>query len=495
MPKILKRSLALFLALMMCFSLVPASAFAVEDEAAVNQAEETVLPEENQPEELPDAAEQLPAPEESPDPEEGGEEAEKAPEQEEAPVTEETPEEPEAPAPAFETVKVCFVCEAPVDLSGLTVYGSGGAVLEPYYDRDSSEASFGVYYLAPGEYTYSFHDESGVYADAENIAFTVSSAEAEQTVEIVLTEAGEEPLPGVEVHSFTYINPLYEDVVDESDIPEVEFTQEDYDEFTALIEGEAKSPKASAANGMHLFAAFNAGAGEIIHTSVADAAAELRPYLAAREPSITIAISSPTELGKVDYETLANEIFSGAAIHTGNPTEGDYLSFQHGGYGGNVSISQKGSDYIYRFTYEPLYYTTAAQEDLMTLKVNSVLSGLNLSGKTEYQKIRAIYGYLCDNVRYDYANLRKEDYLLKYTGYAALVNGTAVCQGYSVAFYRLCLEAGIDARIISSDGHNCHIHFDNPGEVAFFEEQDQVGRTSELIRVHPADEKPIVPEN
>ncbi|MBQ0104878.1 MAG: Ig-like domain-containing protein, partial [Armatimonadetes bacterium] len=59
----------------------------------------------------------------------------------------------------------------------------------------------------------------------------------------------------------------------------------------------------------------------------------------------------------------------------------------------------------------------------------------------------------------------------------------------------ICLTEPNAARIISSDGHNCHIHFDNPGEVAFFEEQDQVGRTSELIRVHPADEKPIVPEN
>lgn len=57
------------------------------------------------------------------------------------------------------------------------------------------------------------------------------------------------------------------------------------------------------------------------------------------------------------------------------------------------------------------------------------------------------------NVKYDYENLDDTDYKLKYTAYAALLNGTAVCQGYANLLYRMALEAGIDARFISGLGN------------------------------------------
>ena len=44
----------------------------------------------------------------------------------------------------------------------------------------------------------------------------------------------------------------------------------------------------------------------------------------------------------------------------------------------------------------------------------------------------------------------------KYTAYAALCKKKAVCQGYSTLFYRMCEEAGVDAKVItgSSKGEN-----------------------------------------
>ena len=78
--------------------------------------------------------------------------------------------------------------------------------------------------------------------------------------------------------------------------------------------------------------------------------------------------------------------------------------------------------------------------------LSTVMDFLNLNTKTEYGKIKAIYDYICQHVTYDFANLNNDSYDLKYTSYAALVNGTAVCQGYSALFYRMALEAGLDAR-------------------------------------------------
>ena len=67
------------------------------------------------------------------------------------------------------------------------------------------------------------------------------------------------------------------------------------------------------------------------------------------------------------------------------------------------------------------------------------------TGVSDYQKIRSIYDYLTSNIKYDYANLKNDKYIKKYTAYAGLIKKTCVCQGYSLCFYRLALEVGLDA--------------------------------------------------
>ena len=66
------------------------------------------------------------------------------------------------------------------------------------------------------------------------------------------------------------------------------------------------------------------------------------------------------------------------------------------------------------------------------------------------------YDYICSNVTYDHDNLNDESYSLKYTAYAALINKTAVCQGYASLFYRLALDAGVDTRVISGEAGGPH---------------------------------------
>ena len=43
--------------------------------------------------------------------------------------------------------------------------------------------------------------------------------------------------------------------------------------------------------------------------------------------------------------------------------------------------------------------------------------------------------------------------MLKYTAYAAMINKTAVCQGYASLLYRLLLECGVDCRVVTGYGN------------------------------------------
>ena len=147
-----------------------------------------------------------------------------------------------------------------------------------------------------------------------------------------------------------------------------------------------------------------------------------------------------------------------ACGHSGTPNEGDYLRWNILGGGWGAEWSETASGVVYSFTIQYSYVTTAAQEDVVANRVASVISSLNLSGKSNYEKINAIYQYLTENVTYDYAHLDMGvEYPTMFGAYGALVDGTCVCQGYANAFYRLCLYVGIDARIVTSIDHAWNI--------------------------------------
>lgn len=71
----------------------------------------------------------------------------------------------------------------------------------------------------------------------------------------------------------------------------------------------------------------------------------------------------------------------------------------------------------------------------------------------------AIHDYLVKNTRYDEINFRNNTIpAVDYTDYGVLINGVAVCQGYSSAANRLLSMAGIPAMIISGSGKNGESH-------------------------------------
>lgn len=182
------------------------------------------------------------------------------------------------------------------------------------------------------------------------------------------------------------------------------------------------------------------------HASGDDAAAELREAMKERRQEVTIRL-----LREVDQESLKKLIgalMELATEHTGDPKEGDYIKYQYGRYDGSAKTSNVNGSMGVTVSYKISYYDSATQESILDAKVREIMESLDLDGKSDYEKLEAIHDYICDNVEYDQAGGRDS----RRTAYDALVNGKAVCQGYSNALYRLLLEAGIDNRIIYGMG-------------------------------------------
>ncbi len=197
----------------------------------------------------------------------------------------------------------------------------------------------------------------------------------------------------------------------------------------------------------------------ISYTDDVDAlAGTLRQQMVSRAAVINLYYHHDSVLTQAVFDQLCDDLFAKAIAHTGVGKEGDYILWNCQGYtvGATQEASSQGSGYDVHITFTFTYLSDADQEAQMDQAVADLLSSLDLSSKTDYQKIKAIYDYICSNITYDYDNLYDDSYTLKHSSYAALINKKAVCQGYASLFYRLALEAGIDARVISGDSNGPH---------------------------------------
>ncbi len=183
-----------------------------------------------------------------------------------------------------------------------------------------------------------------------------------------------------------------------------------------------------------------------------EAAAALREAMKSREESAGICLV--TDVAAKDSEELIGEIFESALKHTGDPEEGDYLRFQYDNCTASAKPVTENGEKAVLLTYSLSYYDDAEHEAAVDEKAEEIIESLDLDGMDDAEKTEAVYNYLLDNVEYDYDNVADEEYKLKRTAYAALIDGKAVCQGYSAAFYRLLLAAGVDNRIIFGTGIN-----------------------------------------
>ena len=182
------------------------------------------------------------------------------------------------------------------------------------------------------------------------------------------------------------------------------------------------------------------------YTDMAVATQYLREQLVARNPAITLNFN-----GVALTSEMASKMFQDAIAHTGVPNEGDYIRVNMGAHSEVVYTSPDSKLANNAVVYYIEWYTTAQQEAEVDAAVDRVIRSLDIGGGSEYERIKASYDWVTEYVQYDFDNLDEEDYKLKYTPYAAMIDNIAVCQGYAGLYYRLALELGIDCRYISGN--------------------------------------------
>ena len=325
---------------------------------------------------------------------------------------------------------VYFLCDKTQDLEGLCVYADDGQLCRPVTDTDTGKTDYSSYQLQPGNYTYEYHNADGRFEDLKG-SFSIGADTLSRFLWLELN-----PIREIQSFSFTYINPIYADIVTEDDIPEPAISEEErLEQLQALSDMVFGSKRRGSA-------LFLQDSG-IVHTDIASAADELKRQNIDFEPTATIRLLVDYEASAAQWQDLCKTIYSLSIAHNGISTEGDYLRYEYGGYRADGEISSENGSSVCIFSYTLFHYTTKEQEDELTSVVNNVLASLALDGKSDYEKISAIYVYLCDTVSYGGSGNVKQ------TAYGALINHLCVCQGYASAFYRLCLESGIDTRIVT----------------------------------------------
>ncbi len=96
-------------------------------------------------------------------------------------------------------------------------------------------------------------------------------------------------------------------------------------------------------------------------------------------------------------------------------------------------------------TLDVVYKCSYAEEKQLDKAIKNAIKSLELAGKNDYEKVKAIHDYIIDSVSYDTT-------LSRTSAYDALINQSAVCEGYAMAAYRMFSEAGLETRIIAGLG-------------------------------------------
>lgn len=160
------------------------------------------------------------------------------------------------------------------------------------------------------------------------------------------------------------------------------------------------------------------------------------------------------ENGKCDKD-IHNEIYK----DTGKPNEGHTMSaFTVGG--GNLLAENRSDGIKYSDGGYKGYYSGSGgygdrqdRYQKATKKLDEVIKSLNLDGKSDYDKFKAVTNWIVSNVRYDDDNETKYQHDL--TG--AVLDGLAVCDGYAGTFYYMTNAVGLNALFEDGIGNDNRI--------------------------------------
>ena len=184
-----------------------------------------------------------------------------------------------------------------------------------------------------------------------------------------------------------------------------------------------------------------------IYTAVYDGiSAETYVKIAEEKPMLGISVTLPHPLSDEQQAKQLYEVFL-----QDNP------QFFH--LGGKYSFDGRQTGEKKEFNTLTLTYTMSAEQRVEALQrfesvVDKMLMSVPENG--DFEKELYLHDSLANRCRYDekaaVSNAPLEEYPLSFTAYGALVEGVAVCEGYSRAMQYLLLRAGVDATIVT--GHD-----------------------------------------
>ena len=149
---------------------------------------------------------------------------------------------------------------------------------------------------------------------------------------------------------------------------------------------------------------------------------------------------------------LENEVYK---EETGDPKGGHTMASMGGGLTNiyDITYSESEKAYIGEVTGSGGYGSKKDRYDQAVKKLNEVIKNLNLDGKSDYEKFKAVTNWIVSNVRYDDDNETKYQHDL--TG--AVLDGLAVCDGYAGTFYYMANAVGLNALFEDGIGNDNRI--------------------------------------
>lgn len=145
---------------------------------------------------------------------------------------------------------------------------------------------------------------------------------------------------------------------------------------------------------------------------------------------------------------LKNEIYK----ETGDPKGGHTMAAMGVGLTHlKVTYSEADKAYIGKVYGSAGYGSKTDRYNQTVQKLDEVIRSLNLDGKSDYDKFKAITYWIVSNVKYDnYYEVKDHSSMTPGTKYphdmtGAVLDGYAVCDGYAGLFYYMANEVGLNA--------------------------------------------------
>lgn len=166
-----------------------------------------------------------------------------------------------------------------------------------------------------------------------------------------------------------------------------------------------------------------------------DTVDDVREALKNQVENITIYLYGADRSEIADIAKEPFELFGLAAQHCDEALLFNISEYKHAVYDNTIEYT------------DIKYSMTQAQQEYVDNKVSRIVDKLGIRNSSDFKKVKTIHDWECDNLKYDYNNMKVNN------AYSGLSSGKTMCVGFAEIFYKMALEAGLNTHIVSNDNH------------------------------------------